>query len=139
MLVFFSFKFQIYVSKMSEKESIPVKICGWLFFIAQIIYWYMEALYRQFVPPPMKSINGETVLVTGAAGGIGKEICQHLVQSAQEITLILWDMNMAELKKLKENLETTNVNAKVHLFDVDISRKDTIQEYSKKVLIFLKF
>ena len=36
-----------------------------------LMYWF-EALFRLFVSPPQKSVDGKVVLVTGAGNGIGK-------------------------------------------------------------------
>jgi len=91
----------------------------------------MEAFYALFIPPRMKNINGETILVTGAAGGIGKEICRYLVQSSDYIKLVLWDLNYIELEnfavELRENINKNGKTTEVYIFTVDISSRNNIE------------
>lgn len=117
---------------MSGQEILQ-KILEVLISVLRIIYWYLEALYHQFIPPPMQSIEGETILVTGAAGGIGKEICRHLVRSASNLKLVIWDLNMADLEKLAAELKASNGGAKVYPFAVDISARENINAACKQV------
>ncbi|ODN00475.1 Estradiol 17-beta-dehydrogenase 11 [Orchesella cincta] len=116
-----------------DYQEVLLQILAVLTHFLRVIYWYLEALFRQFVPPPMKTIDGETVVVTGAAGGIGKEICRHLVRSTSNIKLVLWDLNLSDLEKLAEELKKNGKGAKVFPFAVDISTRDNIEAACKLV------
>lgn len=120
-----------------NSQEVLQKVLDVLAGLFQLIYWYVEALYHQFVPPSMKPIDGETILVTGACGGIGKEICKHLIRSGSDIKLVLWDVNETDLEKLAAELKITGNarNLKISTFAVDISVKENIDECCQKVII----
>ncbi|CAL8100318.1 unnamed protein product [Orchesella dallaii] len=116
-----------------DYQELALRILASINVFLRLIYWYLEALFRQFVPPPMKPIDGETIVVTGAAGGIGKEICRHLVRSSANIKLVLWDLNLRDLEKLAEELKKNGKGVKVFPFAVDISTRENIEAASKLV------
>ncbi len=107
-------------------------ISGIFYFVShffKILYWYLEAMYRFVVPPSMKYIDGEVILITGATGGIGSEICRYIVKCGYDIKLILWDLNMNELNKLAEELNSTGSHGlTVFCYEVDISDRENIDK-----------
>lgn len=100
-----------------------------------IIYWYLEEFYRLFVPPSMESIDGEVILVTGAEKGIGREMCKYIVQCGKNIKLVMWDLDISELNKFSEELQSIGKesNNKVFCYEVDISTKSNIDDGFKLV------
>jgi len=114
-------------------QKILSTILKGIFTVFQIIYWYLEAFFRLFISPPMKSIDGEIILVTGATGGIGKEICRHLIQCSDNLTIILWDLNLGDLENLAHELQEKNSGVKAFPFVVDISSRKEIEEGCKLV------
>lgn len=125
-------------------SEISVKIIGFYISFAKILYWYLEALYRQFIPPPMKSIDAEIILVTGASGGIGKELCRYIVKCGVDLKLVLWDLNIDQLNELADELKHIGLSGlQVFCYQVDISSKENIDIYCQRVKnitnIFCKF
>lgn len=111
-----------------------MKITRLLVSLFQVLYWYVEALYRQFVPPAMKPIDGEVILVTGAASGIGKEISRYIVQCGTNIKLVMWDLNITELEKLTLELKSIgNSGLQIFPYEVDISSRENIDTCCKQV------
>lgn len=102
-------------------------------FILHAIYLYLEAGFRLIFPPPLKSIEDETILVTGAVGGIGQEICKQLVQCASKVKLILWDINLKAIEKLAKELRKYNGKAEIFSFAVDLGNRDNVIECCQKV------
>lgn len=100
-----------------------------LFALSILIYWYLEAFCFLFVPPQMKSIDGEVILVTGANGGIGSEICRYIVKCGRNIKLVMWDIDINELITFAEDLKLIgkDLNNKIFCYEVDISSKHNIE------------
>ncbi|XP_068955228.1 17-beta-hydroxysteroid dehydrogenase 13 isoform X2 [Petaurus breviceps papuanus] len=59
--------------------------------LAIVIYSYLEALVKLFIPVKRKSVNGEIVLVTGAGHGIGRLTAYEFAKHKSK--LVLWDIN----------------------------------------------
>lgn len=66
-----------------------------LWLAAIIIYSYVEALVRLFIPVKRKSVSGQVVLITGAGHGIGKLTAYEFAK--RHCTLVLWDINKVEI------------------------------------------
>lgn len=62
-----------------------------LLFLATLLYSYLEALVKLFVPVRRKSLSGELVLVTGAAHGVGRATALEFAR--RQSRLVLWDVN----------------------------------------------
>jgi all-trans-retinol dehydrogenase (NAD+) len=71
----------------------------------------------------MKSVAGKTVLVTGAAMGLGKLFAKTAVQE-QAAVVVLWDINESALKDTAAELEADGGN--VHSYVVDVSSAESI-------------
>uniref|UniRef100_A0A8C1AFI7 Uncharacterized protein n=1 Tax=Cyprinus carpio carpio TaxID=630221 RepID=A0A8C1AFI7_CYPCA len=56
-----------------------------------LFYFFENAFFRLFIPYCKKYVEGEIVLVTGAANGIEKLIAKEL--GHHRATLVLWDIN----------------------------------------------
>ena len=73
----------------------------------------------------MFDLEGKKALITGASGGIGKEIANVLIEHNAEVCIS--GRNLDELNALKELL-----GAKCHVVTCDLSKKDEIIELIKK-------
>ena len=71
----------------------------------------------------MQSVAGRTVLVTGAAMGMGKIYAQLAVQE-QAAAVVLWDINQPELEKTAAELQAQGGH--VHAYLVDVSKPEQI-------------
>lgn len=56
-----------------------------------ILYSYVEVLMKLFIPVKKKSLNGEIVLITGAAHGLGRGTAYAFAKHGCK--LVLWDIN----------------------------------------------
>ena len=59
-----------------------------------------------------KNINSKNVLVTGAGGSIGSELCRQIVRLKPD-KLILVELNEFALYKIYEELASLNKNLKI--------------------------
>ncbi|XP_053108259.1 estradiol 17-beta-dehydrogenase 11-like isoform X2 [Hemicordylus capensis] len=62
-----------------------------LWLLVLIIYYYVEALVKLFIPVKRKSVSGEIVLITGAGHGIGRLTAYEFAKRHSK--LVLWDIN----------------------------------------------
>ena len=68
---------------------------------------YLESLF---------SLEGKIVLFTGAAGGIGSELCEGLAKSGA--TVALCDINQQSLDELKDKITAAGGKASAHVLNV---------------------
>ncbi len=95
-----------------------------------------DLLNRDQVKPDAKllnkNINSKTVLVTGAGGSIGSELCRQIIKLKPN-KLILLELNEYALYKIYEELISLNKNLKI------VSLLVNIQDQIKLETIFDKF
>jgi FlaA1/EpsC-like NDP-sugar epimerase len=95
-----------------------------------------DLLNREQVKPDKillnKNINSKTVLVTGAGGSIGSELCRQIVKLKPNMLIII-ELNEFSLYKIFEELIPLNKNLKI------VPLLTNTQEQSKLELIFEKF
>ena len=78
----------------------------------------------------MFNLEGKKALITGASGGIGKEIAKVLIEHNAEVCIS--GRNYEELNALKKSL-----GMKCHVVTCDLSKKDEIIELIKKADEFM--
>ncbi|XP_074606883.1 17-beta-hydroxysteroid dehydrogenase 13-like isoform X1 [Acropora palmata] len=107
----------------------------WLIFeifvvLFKMYYLWLESVFRAIVRPPKKNIDGQIVLITGAGGGIGREL--SLEFAAHGAILVLWDINK------DSNEETANKvrsrGGKAHTYVCDCSSREDVYRVSAQVL-----
>ncbi|MDH4222893.1 MAG: 3-oxoacyl-[acyl-carrier-protein] reductase [candidate division Zixibacteria bacterium] len=76
-------------------------------------------------------LSGKTALITGAAQGIGKAICEKL--AFQGVNLILWDVNIEQTLKVAQKLQNER-NIETLAQKVDVSNYSIVEESFKKAL-----
>lgn len=72
------------------------------------------------------SLEGKTVVLTGAAGGIGTQCCFHLARLGADIVAI--DRNIDGLEKLKSALLKKHANLNVEIIAADLSNMADVQK-----------
>ena len=80
----------------------------------------------------MFDLEGKKALITGASGGIGKEIAKVLIEHNAEVCIS--GRNHEELNALKKSL-----GKKCHVVTCDLSKKDEIIELIKKADEFMGY
>ena len=48
----------------------------------------LVSMFRTIIPEPLKSVKGKVVLVTGAAGGLGRLVAQKLALLGAKVVLV---------------------------------------------------
>lgn len=82
----------------------------------------------------MDSVAGKTVLITGAAMGMGKLYAQLAVQEGAR-AVVLWDINEAALHLTAAELgaQSGSAGSKIFPYTVDVSKLDDIQAAAARV------
>jgi all-trans-retinol dehydrogenase (NAD+) len=78
----------------------------------------------------MDNLAGKTVLITGAAMGMGKIYAQLAVQEGAG-AVVLWDINEQALLETAKDLEAAGGN--MHPYTVDVSSREAIEEAAQRV------
>lgn len=94
------------------------------------VFYFFEAFVRLFIPHCKKDVEGEIVLVTGAANGIGKLIAKELGHYGA--TLVLWDINSEALDKTAKELKQV-LDVRVYAYTCDCSRRSEVYKAAELV------
>jgi all-trans-retinol dehydrogenase (NAD+) len=78
----------------------------------------------------MTKFNGNNVLITGAASGLGKQLAEKIANRGGRI--IAWDINQAGLEALQAELSAKGQS--VAIYRVDLSDKEAIKTAADQVL-----
>lgn len=73
----------------------------------------------------MSQSQAKTAVITGAAGGIGKELARRLAE--RKLNLVLVDLSLEALQKVKEELALNEDNTL--LVAADVSKEEDVQNY----------
>ena len=77
------------------------------------------------------NLSGKTVLITGAAGLLGKEHAEALLEVNS--SLVLTDIDQKKLLNLKDHLYKKYDSKKIHIFKMDVSDPDSVNNVSNKL------
>ncbi|XP_067413487.1 estradiol 17-beta-dehydrogenase 11-like [Emydura macquarii macquarii] len=100
-----------------------------LLLLATIMYSFIEAFVKLFIPVKRKSVSGEIVLITGAGHGIGRLTAYEFAN--RQSRLVLWDINKDGIEETAA--ECRRLGATAHAFVVDCSEKEEIYSAAEKV------
>ncbi|XP_045524137.1 17-beta-hydroxysteroid dehydrogenase 13-like isoform X2 [Pieris brassicae] len=100
-----------------------------LVLIVKLYATWFYCLYRFFVPPEPKSVNGEIVLITGAGHGMGREMALRFGRLGSVIICV--DINP---KGNEETAEMVKENkGKAHTYKCDVTDREAINQLIEKV------
>lgn len=69
-----------------------------LLFVVTLIYSYLEAFVKLFIPVKRKSVSGELVLITGAGHGVGRATAFEFAK--RQSRLVLWDISKVTAQRV---------------------------------------
>ncbi|XP_017928734.1 estradiol 17-beta-dehydrogenase 11 [Manacus vitellinus] len=100
-----------------------------LLFLGTLVYSYLEAFVKLFVPVRRKSVSGELVLITGAGHGVGRATALEFAK--RQSRLVLWDISKHGVEETAA--ECQGLGATVETFVVDCSKREEIYSAAEKV------
>lgn len=80
------------------------------------------------------NLSGKTVIVTGAAGGIGTEVCKGFLENGSR--LIAVDYNKNALDEAVNSLKELFPDAEVLAICADLTKKEDVDSLSEKIKAF---
>ncbi|NWY37052.1 DHB11 dehydrogenase, partial [Sylvia atricapilla] len=83
-----------------------------LLFLVTLLYSYLEAFVKLFVPARRKSLSGELVLITGAGHGVGRATALEFAK--RQSRLVLWDINKVTGRVRRDTLGSSLRHLRVH-------------------------
>jgi retinol dehydrogenase-12 len=95
-----------------------------------------QVFYEQlFVTPvyPTTDCTGQTIIVTGANTGLGKEAARHLVKLNAERVIITSRSASKGEAAAKEIEETTGRKGIVEVWDLDLENYDNVKAFGERV------
>lgn len=95
-------------------------------------YWPLE-LYKLTLLPPEKEMSRRIVLITGAAGAIGRAIAARLVAAGASV--ILTDVNAEMLQRLSEDLNQKSGEQNTVAIPLDVSRESSVMDGFQKAIL----
>ncbi|NXF75728.1 DHB11 dehydrogenase, partial [Sclerurus mexicanus] len=98
-------------------------------FLGTLVFAYLEAFVRLFVPVRRKSVSGELVLITGAGHGVGRATALEFARRRSR--LVLWDISKHGVDETAA--ECKSLGATVEAFVVDCSKREEIYSAAEKV------
>lgn len=93
-------------------------------------HWFLD-LIKLCQKIPLKDLSSETVLITGAASGLGKGMAERLAQLG--CTLVLWDVDGVNNARVAEELNEQTKSNRVHAMKCDLTNRESIYECARKV------
>jgi short-subunit dehydrogenase len=94
-------------------------------------HWFRD-LFQSFTSgPSLKDLSSETILITGAASGLGKGIAQRL--AALGSTLVLWDVDEENNARVAQELNNATKSRRIHAMKCDLTDRENIYECARKV------
>ena len=95
-------------------------------------YWPLE-LYKLTLLPPEKEMSRRIVLVTGAAGAIGRAIAARLVAAGASV--ILTDVHAEPLQRLSEELNQKSGEHNTVAIPMDVCHESSVTEGFQRAIL----
>lgn len=108
-----------------------VMILHMRFFYVLFKHWFFGFINLFRAGPPLKDISSETILITGAASGLGKGVATRLARLGA--TLVLWDIDEENNARLAEELNQMTNSKRIFAMKCDLSKKENIYACAEKI------
>ncbi|XP_057656195.1 short-chain dehydrogenase/reductase family 16C member 6 [Diorhabda carinulata] len=109
--------------------NVTTRVVEILVIVLLAVYYFAESFILTFTPSFLRSskdISGKVILVTGGAGGVGRELVIRLARNKAQV--IVWDNNEKGLKMLKDFCKERNFH--ITTYDIDITEKELVYKYA---------
>lgn len=99
---------------------------------------FLKLLTKKMVLPSRDTIQGKTILITGANTGLGKEAARHAL-SLGAATVILGVRSMDKGEAARDDMEaTTGTSGRVQVWPVDLSSFASVKSFTRQAQAYVK-
>jgi len=123
--------------RRNSSDNISVKVYSvFLFlvefgaFLVQFLWELLGATYRLFIPPELKDLREDTVLITGTGHGIGRELALLYGQHGSRVICV--DINDKNNAQTVKELNSRRPNS-AFSYQCDVSNREEVLEMAKKI------
>lgn len=107
------------------------KSAGLLFVLpVQLLYFILRAAVCLLLPPRLRDISGDIVLITGGGRGIGRHLAKEFAKQGAR-KLILWGRTEKCLKETAEEIRMAGTEC--HYFVCDVANREEVYQQAKAV------
>ncbi|CAG7667436.1 unnamed protein product, partial [Allacma fusca] len=103
-----------------------------LYLTLYAIVFPLVYLWRLLFPGKPLSLEGKVILVTGGANGIGRAICEKLVEIEKNLTIIIWDLDQNTGLETIKALRSAGVQ-NAFVFKVDVSDREQVAAAAQQI------
>ncbi|KAG8184083.1 hypothetical protein JTE90_025393 [Oedothorax gibbosus] len=97
--------------------------------LLQTIGVVLVSVFRTIIPEPLKSVKGKVVLVTGAAGGLGRLVAQKLALLGAKVVLV----DVDEVRNEETLQSIVQMQCKAHAYTCDVSNEVQVEDLAARV------
>ncbi|XP_034834808.1 epidermal retinol dehydrogenase 2 [Maniola hyperantus] len=122
------------INNPSQMSSIFDIAKDTVLFLVLSCYYILESLFWTLVPNalrPMKSLNGDIILITGGGGGVGRQLAIKLARLGAKV--VLWDVNKEALNKTCAALKDEGYA--VASYVVDLADREAVYTTAQRVKV----
>ncbi|XP_028036230.1 17-beta-hydroxysteroid dehydrogenase 13-like [Bombyx mandarina] len=109
--------------------SAPLWALDTLVLLVKLFSSCTVAAFRMLVPPALSNLHGETVLITGAGHGIGRELAIQLAELGA--TVICWDKDQRRNNAVVN--EIRKKDGECYGFTIDVTAQDQVASLASRM------
>ncbi|XP_076030664.1 estradiol 17-beta-dehydrogenase 11-like isoform X2 [Oratosquilla oratoria] len=103
--------------------------CDFVYFIMCSAYLVLETLWHMFSPPPLKTVVGEVILITGTGHGIGKQLALQFSRLGAKVVCLDAD----EVNNNKTVISIISEGGTAWGYTCDVSNRECVKQVAIKV------